>query len=268
MSPRPLRLAGLLAFLAPLALIAQSSASYGSDEELVALSPFTISTDSDSGLVAQSYAGTRIATEVADPRSAAVRPSVPVTVIKRADALAVQFFLSNANEKAPLRNQELNATIVALQAALQRLPGVRVEQREVRFAAGNRKLVSFSRGAEQTSFATLVVFADLLPDLRLADRVKQVRDAIDSAKLAGQTKLNDGVVGLYLKQPGAYRREILQAIFDDLEFVKKGLGAEIELLPSGLNQKVNVRVCSETEVELWIDYSFTLQSVRALTAKH
>ena len=61
-----------------------------------------------------------------------------------------------------------------------------------------------------------------------------------------------------------FDREILQAIFDDLDFIKKGLGEKAEVVASGLNQAVRLRACSETEIELWIDYSFTIHSVNAL----
>jgi hypothetical protein len=147
---------------------------------------------------------------------------------------------------------------------VQKVPGLRMEQREVRFVSGNRKVISFGKSA-QTSHANIVIFADIDPAMRLADRTKQVRDLLDQIKFTPQTKLLDGSVGLYLKNPSSYRREILQKIFEDLEFVKKGLGTEIEVLPSGLNQAVKLRACSETEIELWIDYSFAITSVRALT---
>ncbi len=257
------KLPALLAAFAllPLGLLAQSDSA--GEEEVLVLSPFTVSGDSDNSYSAiSSMAGSRVASQIVDGASQA--PTVPVTIVKKADAVVIQFVLSNAADKQEARNQELYAAVKAIQTAAQKIPTLRMEQREIRFASGNRKMISFGRNA-QLSYANIVIFAELVPDLRLADRAKQVRDMLDRITLPGATKLADGSVGLYLKQPSSYRREILQKIFDDLDFVKKGLGPEFEVEASGLNQQVRFRACSETEVELWIDYSFSISSVRALT---
>jgi hypothetical protein len=254
--------AALLSVL-PLPTRAQSDVT--GEEEAVVLSPFVVSSDADTSYsVAATLAGSRLGSSVVDGMTSNVAPTVPISVVKRADAVVIQFVLSNGADKQEIRNKELFAAVRSLQEAVQKMPGLRMEQREVRFAGGNRKLLSFSKSGSQVSYANIVVFADLVPELRLADRVKQVRDVIDGMKLTGETKPLDGNVGLYLKQPASYRREILQKIFDDLDFVKKGLGADFEVRATGLNQQVKIRACSETEVELWIDYSFVIDSVRQL----
>ena len=255
-------LLGLL--LSSSSVFAQSDETGG--EEMVVLSPFVVSGESDSGYSAMSsLAGSRTSTPVLDPRSADYTATVPVTIVKRADAVAIQFLLSDAADKQEVRNQELYATVQVIQKNIAKTPGLRLEQREVRFAGGNRKLLSFGKDGAQRSYVSLVVFAELSPEIRIVERVKQVRDLLSGTKLPGEVKLLDGNVGLYLKQTPGYRREILQKIFEDLEFVKKGLGAEFEVRPSGLNQQVRSRVCSESEIELWIDYSFVIGSVRELT---
>lgn len=253
--------------LLPFTASAQSSESSYGEEDAVVLSPFSVTADADASYsTVSTMSGTRIGTPVVDGQSSNGTPNTPITLVKRADAVVIQFVLSNSEDKQTTRNQGLYAAVQQIQSSVQKTPGLRMEQREVRFAGGNRKFMSFSRDAQQ-SYASIVIFADLSPDLRLADRVKQVRDLLDRIKFPASTKLADGFVGLYIKQPSSYRREILQKVFDDLEFVKKGLGAEFEVHPSGLNQRVRIRACSETEVELWIDYSFSIDSVRALTNK-
>jgi hypothetical protein len=243
---------------------AQSSSSEG-DEEIVALSPFTITADADSSYsLVSSLSGSRLGYGIVDGLNQSAPPSVPISITKKADAVVIQFSLVNNADKQEVRNQELYSTVRGIQAIVDKSPGLRMEQREVRFASGNRKIMSFSRGP-QSSYASIVIFADIAPELRLADRVKQVRDVIDRIKLPGATKLVDGTVGLYVKQPASHRREILQKIFDDLDFVKKGLGSEFEVRATGLSQNVRLRACSETEVELWIDYSFQIDSVRSLS---
>ena len=252
----------LLVALPLLSLPVIAQPDYEGEEETVILSPFQVSGDKDEGYSnVSSRAGGKLASPVVD--NSATPPTVPISIVKKADAVVIQFVLSNSADKQDVRNQELYSSVRGIQTAVQKVPGLRMEQREVRFVGGNRKMLSFGKGA-QTSYANIVIFADIDPAMRLADRTKQVRDLLDQIKFPAASKLVDGNVGLYIKNPSSYRREILQAIFDDLDFIKKGLGEKAEVVASGLNQAVRLRACSETEIELWIDYSFTIHSVNAL----
>jgi len=234
-------------------------------EEFVVLSPFTVVSGDDHGYKASaSLAGSRINSRLLDP---AYNPSVnaPVSIVRRADAIAIQFVLSNAGEKQELRNNDLYASVESIEKAVSAQPGLRVEQREVSMAGGNKKVFSSLRGGSPVSFVSLVIFVELKPGVRVVDSVKRVRDLLTKTQLSGITKIADGSVGLYVKSPDQYRREILQKAFEDLEFVRKGIGSEFEVMPNGMTDKVKYRICGDGEVELWIDYSFTISSIRALT---
>ena len=253
-----------------------------SDEEVVSLSPFEVTSESDQGYQASSaLAGTRVRTDLRDAGSTVsvitaqflkdtgpAMPAVPVTVVKRADALVIQFALATTADKESARNAEVNSYIEAIDKVMKATPGLRLEPREIFLASGDRKRSIISKGGQITSFAHFVVFADLGGDVRPFQRVKQVRDILAGLKIeAATTKLLDGPVGLYVRRPSQYRSEILAKIFDDLAIVKKGLGSEFELLVSGLNDRVKMRTCSETDVELWIDYSFAIRSIREIEAR-
>lgn len=260
-----LRPLALVSLLLPLSVFAQSSTS--GSEDLVELSPFSISSDNESGYeAASSLVGTRLATPLIDARTALTVAPVAVSIFKRADAVAIQFVLSHNGDKQQTRNQELYASLEKIQAAVKKIPGLKLEQREVRFTGGDRKLFSLSRGTSTSSFVNLLILADLPADARVVDRVKEVRDLLGGVKLVGQTKYNDGTVGLYLKNSDQYRREILDKIFEDFRYLKKGFDSDFELLPTGLGGKVRVRVAAEGELKLWIDYGFTFRSLREMDA--
>jgi hypothetical protein len=113
-----------------------------------------------------------------------------------------------------------------------------------------------------------VIFADFSGESRPYQRVKQVRDLLAGLKIdSPTTKLVDGPVGLFIRRPSQYRGEILAKIFEDVDNVKKGLGSGFEVLVSGLSGGVKMRTCSETDVELWIDYSFSIRSILEIEAK-
>jgi hypothetical protein len=259
-------------FILPLLVISvavplHAQSNDAASEDIVELSPFVVSNESVPAYRIQgalSAAGT--ATPILDPRSAMMPAPVAISVAKRADAVAIQFVLSHSGDKQEVRNQELYASVGAIESAVKNMPGMRVEQREVRFTGGDRKLFSVSRGGSINSFVSILILADLPPDARVADRVKQVRDILAATKLTGQTKYSDGSIGLYLKNPDQYRREILGKIFEDVQFMKKGFDNEFEIQPSGLNGKVRMRVSAEAEIELWVDYGMTFRSIRELEA--
>jgi hypothetical protein len=267
----------------PFALAGQSSpVAEPSDEEVVVLSPFEVTAADNTGYLATTnLAGSRMQTEIRDVGAAlsvvtasflkdttTAIPQLPVTVIKRADALVFQFALACTSDKAETRNAEINAAIEAISKAAQATPGLRFEPREVYLAGADRKKALVWKGGIVTSFAHFVIFADFSDQTRPYQRSKQVRDLLAGLKITSTSlKLVDGPVGLYLRRPNQYRGEILKSIFDDLEVVKKGVGAEFEVFASGLNGCVRMRTCSETDVELWIDYSFAIRSIRELEAK-
>ncbi len=229
------------------------------EEDVVCLSPFQVSASEDRGYASKSPA------PIAQPNfgggSGGGTPNAPITLIRRADAVVIEFALSNAADKQDKRNQELTDSVDALAAAIKAVPGLRFENREVQLMSGNRSRSLIGKGGVVTSFANFAVFAELGDDTRLYERVKQVRALVSAAKLVGGTKVIDGPVALYLKRPNDLRKDILGKIFEDLEVVKKGLGENQEVLVTGLNGPIRLRSCSEREVELWIDYSFTIRSI-------
>jgi hypothetical protein len=230
-------------------------------EDTVSLSPFVVE---DRGYAVRSVMQ-------AQPRfgndSSGNVSNVPITLIRRADAVIIEFALSNSSDKQDLRNKELTESVDALAKEIRAIPGLRFENREVQLISGNRQRSLIGKGGVVTSFANFAVFAELNAETRLYERVKQVRGLVSGARLIGATKVIDGPVALFIKRPNEMRKDLLAKIFEDYEQVKKGLGTDFEVLVSGLSGPVHLRSCSENEIELWLDYSFTIRSIRELEAR-
>ncbi len=243
----------------------QSSAKEESAEETIVLSPFQVTSSEDRG-----YVWNR-STPIPQPNfhssNGGGAPGSPITMIRSAEAVVIEFALSNSADKQDLRNQQLTDSADLVAKAIRAIPGLRFENREVQLASGNRQRSIIGKGEAVTSFANFAVFAELNPEMRLYERVKQVRSLVSAATLSGGTKVIDGPVALFLRRPNEYRKELLTKIFEDLETVKKGLGSDFEVLVNGLSGPIQLRGCSENEIEMWIDYTFTIRSVRELTAR-
>jgi len=246
-----LALALLIASLAVPTLNAQSSPAgkSASDDDVVEMSAFSITSSADSGYAPAGKS----------------KPNVPITLIKRADAIVMELTLTNADPKQDVRNRDIYATIDALRAAVKKTPGLRLEERELQLRANApRRTFFFGKTGNATSVSTVVLVADFTDATSLFETVRLMRNTASSVTPAGATKVTDNTVGFLLKNPDQYRREILAKIFEDLEFVKKGLGSMFEVLPRGFDGAGQMRPCSEKEVELWIDYSFSIRSVLEL----
>jgi len=193
-------------------------------------------------------------------------PNAPITLIKPADALVLQFSLANNSSKQEIRNKELSATLEAIVTAISKTPGLSIETREIRFAGADRKYIS-SSSAATTSSTHLAIYADLTPEHRPYERAKQIRAILDTVRFVGDTTLNDGPAMLFMRNPASYRKELLDAIFADITYLQKKLGDNFEILPVGLDQPIKLRAYSESEIELFTSYSLNIRSLRIPSAK-
>ncbi|MDF9832051.1 hypothetical protein M2103_000259 [Ereboglobus sp. PH5-5] len=235
-----------IALLLPVCLNAQGSIASGESVEINA--PY-----------ATKYPARNLGSDV--PAS-----NAPISLIKPADALVLHFSLFNNSGKQEIRNKDLSATLDAIVAVISKTPGLRIETREVRLAGADRKYISVSSSAT-TSSTQLAIYADLTSEHRPYDRAKQIRALLDTVRFAGDTTLNDGPAMLFVRNPASYRRELLDAIFADIAYLQKKLGDGFEILPTGLDQPIKIRAASESEIELYISYSFTIRSLRNIPAR-
>lgn len=250
-------------------------------EDVYTLNPFMVSGEQDSGYLAMNaLAGTRMRTQLEDLGSSfssvnaefiedsnLAVPNTPVSIVRKADALLIQYALASIADKAEVRNAELNDWVSKIAEAVNKTEGLRFEPREIHFASADRKRTLLGKGEAVVSFAHFVIFVDLSADTRTYQRVKEIRDLMVGMNIETPSlKLVDGPVGLFIRRPGQYRKDILSRIFEDLEIVKKGLGSDFEVMVEGLSNKVEMRVCSETEIEMWIDCDYRVRSIREIVA--
>lgn len=213
-------------------------------DEVIELSSFSVTGDSDRGYASQQ----------------AAKPDVAITLTKPATAVVMDVTIVNANDKAEDKNREVLLTIKSLERAVAAEPQLRFERREIQLRGEARRKSLFSRGSV-TSFANVAVVAPLEASANLFATVDRMRGVVAKTAPNGGTKVIDGVVYLMLERPEQYRKELLAAIFADIAFLKENLGPGFEVLPTGLDGAIQVRAASETKVELWIDYGLTIRSL-------
>jgi len=232
-----------LALLLSLSLLGHALAQ----DEVIELSSFQVTGDSDRGYAPQQV----------------TKPDVAITLTKPATAVVMDVTIVNANDKAEDKNREVLLTIKSLERAVAAEPQLRFERREIQLRGEARRKSLFSRGSV-TSFANVAVVAPLEANANLFATVDRMRSVVAKTTPNGGTKVIDGAVYLLLERPEQYRKELLAAIFADIAFLKENLGPGFEVLPTGLDGAIQVRAASETKVELWIDYGLTIRSLAEL----
>ncbi len=259
----------LFAILTPTS-IAQDSES----EDIFELSPFSI--DAGGYSTKSSLTGTRVQTNLVNTAAAIDvvtsehlrdlpynNPTTPVILIKPAVALSLRFAISFYDDMEKIRKETLEDYLIKIQILVESQDGLRFEPGTLEIAQGDRKKSIRKRKSEYTSHAHFTIFADLAEGIAAFETVRNTRKLLEQLKLESEvTKLFDGPVNLVLRNPDQHRPELLSAIFDDLNILKAGLGDTFEVIPSGLNGRVQARPHSDTEVELWIQYDLTIRSVR------
>ena len=90
---------------------------------------------------------------------------------------------------------------------------------------------------------------------------QEMQTFVSKTKPVGRTQLQPGDVGLSMVDPDQYRYELLQKIAADVAKVQEIFSGDYGLNIDGLDKRIKVRRVGVTEVELYLNYEFTLAAV-------
>ena len=282
----------LLAFslLAPNpSLIAQDEAV---DDDIFELSPFSVSEKSARGYRAQNtLAGSRLNTSLKDVAASIHQPDLPVsvfgasaadfvgldqkplslqnaaqpvTLVIKADEVVLNMAIGFFDDLEKVRKDKLYEYLDQVQAAIEKDPTLRFIPGEMRIAQGDRKK---SRGnksrAAYTSHAYFQVAFDLTDSLYPAKRIHEITRTLYQLGLESDvTRLYRGDIELLVKNPQQHRDALLQLVLRELNALRETLGKDFALTPTRIDDTVRVAAYSQTEVTLWIDYDYNLDSLQ------
>lgn len=234
----------LIAGLASFAALAGLASAQDKESDYVELSAFSVTGSADRGYTPQQ----------------SPRPNVAITLRKPATAVVMDVTIVNSSDKVEDKNREVVLAIRALERAVKSESGLKFERREIQLRGEARRKTLFSRSSI-TSYANVAIVAPLAPDADLFALVDRMRGVIAKAPATNDTKVLDGAVYLMIERPEQFRKELLEAIFTDIAFLKENVGAGFEIMPTGLDGGIQVRAASEREVELWLDYKLVIRSL-------
>ncbi len=210
-------------------------------DDVIALSPFVVeSGDTDSrSRVYNDY------------------PDAPITLRKPADSVTLSIFLTNSSKRAAERNDEIMDTVTRIIESAEAAEGIRAHNGKISLSTRNSKVTFFST-TNESSEVRIYVLGDLAEGQDVFEKTSELKVFLEGIEPVGETEIEQGNIGLSIKNPQTYRPEILKLILEDINAIKKHLGGRVEMTINGLDGAVVVKQANESEVDLLIPYSFRL----------
>ena len=185
----------------------------------------------------------------------------PVTIKRPADFLVLNVRMENDSRDDKQREQEVYATILNLVKAAEDAKNIQLHSGVDTITSGTHK-ISLSKAGDRpdTSQAAIFVKVPLSADADVPKLTERLRKFVSDAKLDGRTQLFPGDVGLSVVDAEKYRYELLEAIAKDIKKVSELFGDAYKFSVSGLDARIRIRRTGIKEVELYIQYSFSMSS--------
>ena len=225
---------------------------FAQEEDVFALTPFSVEDSSVSGYVSSnSFSGSRLNV---NPYNAF---TAPIALRKSADSVTLSVTLRNSVRNAVDRNDQLMETVFSIIDAAEASDGIRAHNGNISLSTRNKKVSIFS-SSNESSHVQLFILGDLKVGEDVYQKTVELKSFLEELNPVGETVLEEGNIGLSVKNPQGYRAEILELVLDDINNIKATLGGKVQMNINGLDGRVVVKQVNESEVDLLIPYSFSL----------
>ncbi|MBK8478750.1 MAG: hypothetical protein IPL39_21450 [Opitutaceae bacterium] len=213
------------------ALVLCSALAKGQSDEVVILSPFEVVGPSD-----------RIP---------------PVTIRKTADFLLLQVEIVNDTRDPERRRVEIYDTVKGVIAAATQVKALEISTREMGLNLQNYQVrLEEKAGKADTSSVELVFRLPLAASDDVAALTAQLRQFSTRVQMVGRSEVLPGEIGISVKAPERFRYELIGHVADDVQKMKQLFGGSFEILVKGLDQRLQWRRVSVSELELYLPYSY------------
>jgi len=189
--------------------------------------------------------------------------STAIALPKKADFVSMPLSISSNQKNPNDRFSEIKQAQNMIMDAAKGNPNLIVHKGQISLSPKPlSKMSSLSSfGHDRSSEAQFYVMAKLDEDTDIYKASSFIRQFIDSISMPGKSSTSLGSIQLAVQNPEKYRTELLKEISKDVAFVKSTIGANGNISISGLEQPVLVRQVDDQMIELFINYSMTINMV-------
>ena len=189
----------------------------------------------------------------------------PITIRKTADFLLLQVQVVNDTRDADKRREEIYGTIKGIVASAAKVKSLEISTREMTLTLQNYqvRLDEHSNKAD-TSTVELLFRLPLTPTDDVAALTAQLRAFTGQVQVVGRSEVFPGEIGISVKTPERFRYEVIGHIAEDVGKVRQLFNGSFELLVKGLDQRLQWRRVSISELEIYLPYSYDVLPNKAL----
>lgn len=189
----------------------------------------------------------------------------PITIRKTADFLLLQVQVVNDTRDADKRREEIYGTIKGIVAAAAKVKSLEISTREMTLTLQNYqvRLDEHSNKAD-TSTVELLFRLPLTPTDDVAALTAQLRAFTGQVQVVGRSEVFPAEIGISVKTPERFRYEVIGHIAEDVGKVRQLFNGSFELLVKGLDQRLQWRRVSISELEIYLPYSYDVLPNKAL----
>ena len=185
-----------------------------------------------------------------------------ITLRRRADHVAVAIELGCDLKKAEDRIAELQRAVQLVLEAAAKTGAIRATRGQIKLTSQNRTKLFGNAGSETESTAEIVLLGNLSEGASVYQRTAQIKTLLNSAGLGEKIRIGFGSTGLGVDNPGQYRGEILKKVAADVAVVREAFGREASFELEGVDGLVNVAQVDEENVDLFINYRYSLKLLK------
>lgn len=223
----------ILLILIALAYVARA------DDEVILLSPFSV--------------------------ASAKETSPPVSIRKTGDYLLLQVNMVNDTRDPDKRRLEMYDTVKGIISAASEVSNLEVSTREMVLSLQNYQVrLEDQHDKADASSVELLFKLPLLPSDDVAALTSKLRQFSRKVQVVGRTEVFSGEIGISMKNPERFRYEVISKIAEDVKKLKGLFGDGFEILVKGLDQRLQWRRATISEIELYLPYSYEVLPSKAI----
>lgn len=184
-----------------------------------------------------------------------------VSVEMNADYVAIPLSIGSNQRDSEDRFAEIRNAQNLILAKAKKQDGILAHKGPISLSPQPRsKLESISSHSySRSSIAQFHIMAKLEENGDVYTCATRIRQFLDSIKMPPKTEIYLDPIQLVIANPEQYRKEILTKISQDVAFVKQSIQSSGKVSITGLEQPVLVRQVDDQKVELFINYSMTME---------
>lgn len=184
-------------------------------------------------------------------------PSVPITLIKKADAIALSVSIQSYHELEQEREQILMDAIAALREQVESDSQQKLEIDRILIGPSDRSDTSGKPQVAHTALAEIRIIVDLANNQSPSEqlwRLNQSIRALDAESPSFEVKYEPAK--MLVRNPERHRAELIASIHADIDALQKAMGENYKLVPTLSNERLRLSQFSSTEVEFWLPYTY------------